>query len=64
MVSRHSKVAYGSEAAARTAMAENGGDLGSFEQALLASYTDMSQDVAMIRRSREERRQRAARPQG
>jgi len=64
VMSRRSKVAYGSEAAARAAMAENGGDLGNFEQALLAAYTDMSQDVAMIRRSREERRQRAARPQG
>jgi nitrous oxide reductase accessory protein NosL len=60
VMSRRSKVAYGSEAAARAAMAENGGELANFDQALLAAYTDMSQDVAMIRKSREERRQRAA----
>jgi len=65
VMSRRSKVAYGSEAAARAAMAEYGGEIANFDQALLAAYSDMSQDVAMIRKSREERRQRAAgRPHG
>jgi nitrous oxide reductase accessory protein NosL len=60
VMSKRSKVAYGSEAAAKAAMAANGGELGRFDQALLAAYTDMSQDVSMIRKVREERRQRAA----
>ena len=60
VMSKRSKVAYGSETAARAAMAANGGELGRFDQALLAAYTDMSQDVSMIRKVREERRQRAA----
>ena len=53
-----SKVAYGDEAAARRAQAAMGGELGDFNQALLAAYTDMSRDVARIRQNREERRQR------
>ena len=64
VMSKRSKVAYGGEAAARAAMAEYGGELLDFNQALLAAYTDMSQDVVIIRKSREERRQRAAGRQG
>lgn len=53
-----SKVAYGSEAAAKSAQAAQGGVIGDFNAALLAAYTDMSRDVARIRQNREERRQR------
>jgi nitrous oxide reductase accessory protein NosL len=60
-----SKVAYGDEAAARRAQGAMGGELGDFNQALLAAYTDMSRDVARIRQNREERRQRMkAMPKG
>ena len=61
VMTKRSKVAYSSEAAAKAAMAANGGELGRFDKALLAAYTDMSQDVSMVRKNREERRQRAAR---
>jgi len=53
-----SKVAYGSEAAAKAAQATQGGVVGDFNAALLAAYTDMSGDVARIRQNREQRRQR------
>jgi copper chaperone NosL len=53
-----SKVAYGSEAAAKSAQAAQGGVVGDFNAALLAAYTDMSRDVARIRQNREERRKR------
>lgn len=53
-----SKVAYGSEAAAKAAQAAQGGVIGDFNAALLAAYTDMSRDVARIRQNREQRRQR------
>ncbi len=60
-----SKVAYGSDAAARSAQAAQGGVIGDFNAALLAAYTDMSRDVARIRQNREERRQRTrAMPKG
>jgi nitrous oxide reductase accessory protein NosL len=60
-----SKVAYGSDAAARSAQAAQGGVVGDFNAALLAAYTDMSRDVARIRQNREERRQRTrAMPKG
>lgn len=61
VMTKRSKVAFGSEEAAKTAMAANGGgELGNFDKALLAAYTDMAQDVAMVRKNREERRKRAA----
>jgi hypothetical protein len=55
-MTKRSKVAYGSEAAAKAAQAANGGELMKFDQALLAAHVDMAQDVAMIRKMREERR--------
>ena len=55
----NSKVAYGDPAAAQAARAAHGGEIVKFDQALLAAYTDMSQDVSRIRKSREERRRRA-----
>jgi nitrous oxide reductase accessory protein NosL len=58
VMTKRSKVAYGSEAAAKAAQAAHGGQIMDFDAALLAAYTDMAQDVAMIRRNREERRKR------
>lgn len=59
VMTRHSKVAYGSVEAAKASQAANGGELVNFDKALLAVYTDMSQDVTMIRKNRAERRKRA-----
>ena len=65
VMSARSKVAYGSEAAAKAAQAALGGEMGGFDQALLAAYTDMAKDVARIRKNREERRSRMkASPKG
>ena len=58
VMTKRSKVAYGSEAAAKAAQAAHGGELMDFDKAVLAAYTDMAQDVAMIRKVREERRKR------
>jgi copper chaperone NosL len=58
VMTKRSKVAYGSEAAAKAAQAAHGGELMSFDQALLAAHVDMAQDVAMIRKMREERRKK------
>jgi nitrous oxide reductase accessory protein NosL len=58
-----SKVAYGTEEAAKAAQAANGGEIVNFERALLAAYTGMSADVARIRKRRAERRMRAAEQQ-
>jgi copper chaperone NosL len=60
VMTKVSKVAYGTEAAAKAAQAASGGELGNFEKALLAAYTSMSQDVATIRKMREERRKKPA----
>jgi copper chaperone NosL len=35
------------------------GEVVTFDQALLAAYTDMAREVAMIRKNRQERRRRA-----
>jgi nitrous oxide reductase accessory protein NosL len=59
VMTKRSKVAYGNEAAAKAAQGQNGGELVDFHKALLASYTDMAEDVRMIRKNREERRKRA-----
>ncbi|MCX8087323.1 MAG: nitrous oxide reductase accessory protein NosL [Rhodocyclaceae bacterium] len=58
VMTANSKVAYGTEAAAKAAQSEHGGELVKFEQALLAAYTDMSKDVARIRKNRAERRRK------
>lgn len=58
VMTKRSKVAYGNEAAAKSSQESNGGDLDNFDKALLASYTDMAQDVSMIRKNREERRKK------
>ncbi len=58
VMTKRSKVAYGTEAAAKASQAANGGEVVGFDKALLAAYTDMAQDVAMIRKNREERRKK------
>ena len=55
VMTANSKVAYGTEEAAKAAQAANGGELAKFDQALLAAYTDMSKDVSRIRKNRAER---------
>lgn len=66
VMTRRSKVAYGSADAAKASQAANGGELANFDQALLAAYTDMAGDVAMIRKMRAERRRKMmeAQPKG
>ncbi|MFN6961807.1 MAG: nitrous oxide reductase accessory protein NosL [Rhodocyclaceae bacterium] len=58
VMTARSKVAYGTEEAAKAAQAANGGELVKFDDALLAAYTDMAKDVSMIRKRREERRKK------
>lgn len=58
VMTANSKVAYGTEEAAKAAQAANGGELVKFDQALLAAYVDMSKDVARIRKRRAERRKK------
>ena len=62
VMTARSKVAYGADAAAKASQAAHGGDLLDFDQALLAAYTDIARDVAMIRKNREERRRRMQHP--
>jgi len=56
VMTKRSKVAYGGDQAAKAAMAAHGGELGNFDQALLAAYSDIAQDVSMVRKNREARR--------
>lgn len=58
VMTANSKVAYGTEDAAKTAQATHGGELVKFDQALLIAYTDMSKDVARIRKNRAERKRK------
>ena len=58
VMTQRSKVAFGSAEAARSAQAAQGGAITDFDGALLAAYTDMSADVARIRKNRAARRAR------
>lgn len=64
VMTKRSKVAFGNEEAAKAAQAANGGELGDFDKTLTAAYTDMAQDVKMIRKNREERRKKMMQKQG
>ena len=64
VMTKRSKVAYSDVTVARAMMAEQGGELAKFDTALLAAYTDMAQDAAMVRKNREERRQRMMQKNG
>lgn len=59
MTSR-SKVAFAQREAATAAAKHNGGELGTFDDALTATYLDMAKDTMMIRQRREERRKKMA----
>jgi len=56
VMTKRSKVAYSNDEALKASQTANGGEVGNFDAALLAAYTDMAQDVAMIRKNRAERR--------
>lgn len=58
-MTRRSKHSFASEAVAKEYLAKHGGTLGSFDVALRETYLDMANDVAMIRKSRAERRKHA-----
>lgn len=60
VMTKRSKVAYGTAEAAKAAQAAHGGELADFDHALLAAYTDMAGDVSMIRKNRAERRKHMA----
>jgi nitrous oxide reductase accessory protein NosL len=64
VMTANSKVAYGTEEAAKAAQAANGGELVKFDQALLAAYVDMSKDVSAIRKRRAERKRKMMEQQG
>jgi len=55
-MTKTSKMAFASEAAAKAAQAEQGGELGGFEDAVRRTHLDMAEDTAMIRKRRAERR--------
>lgn len=63
VMTKRSKIAYSQLAAAQASQKANGGEIVDFDKALLAAYTDMSNDVSMIRKNREERRKRMAEQQ-
>jgi copper chaperone NosL len=56
VMTKRSKVSFGSQESALAARAKTGGELGDFSAALTASYADLAQDTLMIRKKREERR--------
>jgi copper chaperone NosL len=58
VMTANSKVAYGTEDAAKAAQVAQGGELVKFDQALLVAYTDMSKDVSRIRKMRAERKRK------
>jgi nitrous oxide reductase accessory protein NosL len=64
VMTKRSKVAYGGADAAKASQGSNGGELANFDQALLAAYTDMANDVSMIRKMRAERRKKMMEAQG
>lgn len=57
VMTKRSKVSFGSKDAALAAQAKTGGEIGDYAAALTASYADLAQDTLMIRKKREERRQ-------
>ena len=59
VMTKQSKVAFGSRPAAEAAKAAQGGELGNFDAALRAAYLSMASDTAMIRKKRAERRRHA-----
>jgi nitrous oxide reductase accessory protein NosL len=58
-MTKRSKHSFASTDVAKEFQARHGGTLAKFDEALREAYLDMAADVSMIRRLREERRQRA-----
>jgi nitrous oxide reductase accessory protein NosL len=54
----NSKMAFASREQAEAAMAEHGGTLGGFDDALRQTHLDMASDTLMIRKRRAERRRK------
>ena len=59
-MTKKSKHSFASLDVAKEFQAKHGGNLAKFEDALRESYLSMADDVAQIRKNREERRKRAA----
>ena len=59
-MTKKSKHSFASSDVAKEFQAKHGGNLAKFEDALRESYLGMADDVAQIRKNREERRKRAA----
>jgi nitrous oxide reductase accessory protein NosL len=63
-MTKRSKHSFASVDVAKEFQAKHGGSFGDFNEALKQSYIDMAADVAMIRKNREERRQKMMQKQG
>jgi hypothetical protein len=61
-MTKRSKHSFASLDVAKEFQAKYGGTFGDFNEALKQSYLDMANDVAMIRKMREERRQKMMMP--
>ena len=59
-MTKKSKHSFAAADVAKEFQTKHGGALGNFNDALRESYLGMAEDVAMIRKNREERRKRAA----
>ena len=55
VMTRRSKVAYGTPEAAARAMAANGGEIADFDKTLLAAYTDVAESVSRYLKTNAER---------
>lgn len=64
VMTKKSKHSFASADVAKEFQAKHGGTLGNFNDALTQSYLGMAEDVAQIRKNREERRKRAMQKMG
>jgi nitrous oxide reductase accessory protein NosL len=63
-MTKRSKHSFASLDVAKEFQTKHGGTFGDFNEALKQSYLDMANDVAMIRKMREERRMKMMQKQG
>jgi nitrous oxide reductase accessory protein NosL len=63
-MTKRSKHSFASLDVAKEFQTKHGGTFGDFNEAIKQSYLDMAADVAMIRKNREERRQKMMQKQG
>lgn len=59
-MSKKSKVAFASADAAKAAQAEQGGELGNFDAALMETYKNLAEDTVAIRKKRAEMRKKSS----